>query len=357
MTRTPTARIGVLGTGYLGSTHAVCMAMLGHDVLATDVDHARLAALRSGQVPFHEPGLPELLRKALDSGRLTGDVAEVAAFADVHFLCTGTPQLPGSDGADLSQVLAAVDGLAPYLRRPCLVVGKSTVPVGTAAHLAQRLAERAPVRAAAELAWAPEFLREGHAIDDTLTPSRLVFGVGSPEAELRLREVFAPVIRSGAPVVTTDLATAELTKVAANAFLATKISFVNAMSEVCDGAGGDVVDLARPGARRADRRALPAARARLRRRLPAQGHPRLRAPGRPAGVRRGGLVPARRRRDQPAVPRACGLAGPGGGRGRTGGRQGGGAGRRPSSPRPTTSATLPRCTSPAGCTRPEHGWW
>ena len=239
-------RLSVIGTGYLGAAHAICMAVLGFEVLALDRDRERLDALAAGQVPFHEPGLPEMLCKALDSGRLrfTDDVREVAAFGDVHFVCTGTPQLPGSMGADLSQVEGAVRALAPYLERPCLVVGKSTVPVGTAERLTALLAELAPVGAAAELAWNPEFLREGHAIEDTLRPSRLVLGVASETARTWLERVYAPLLAAGVPCVVADLATAELVKVAANSFLATKISFVNAMAEVCEASGADVHRLA-----------------------------------------------------------------------------------------------------------------
>ena len=239
-------RLTVIGTGYLGATHAICMAVLGHDVLALDRDGERLAALAAGRVPFHEPGLPEMLRKALDSGRLrfTDDVAEVAAFGEVHFVCTGTPQLAGSMGADLSQVEGAVAALAPHLERPCLVVGKSTVPVGTAQRLAGLLAGLAPAGAAAELAWNPEFLREGHAIEDTLRPSRLVLGVASGTARAVLEAVFAPLLAAQVPCVVTDLATAELVKGAANSFLATKISFINAMAEVCEASGADVHQLA-----------------------------------------------------------------------------------------------------------------
>jgi len=239
-------RLTVLGTGYLGATHAICMAVLGHEVLALDHDHAKVEALASGTVPFHEPGLPEMLRKALDSGRLrfTTDMAEVAAFGDVHFVCTGTPQLPGSMGADLSQVEGVVRALAPYLFRPCLVVGKSTVPVGTAERLDTILQEAAPSGSEVELAWNPEFLREGHAIEDTLRPSRLVFGVRSERALRMLEDAFRPLLEAGVPVLATDLPTAELVKVAANAFLATKISFINAMAEVCESTGADVRDLA-----------------------------------------------------------------------------------------------------------------
>jgi len=238
-------RLTVLGTGYLGATHAVCMAELGFDVLGMDVDEAKVKALSAGEVPFFEPGLPELLRTSLDTGRLrfTTSYDEVAAFGDVHFLCVGTPQKKGEYAADLTYVDAVVDGLAPLLTRPCLVVGKSTVPAGTAERLAARLVELAPAGSGVGLAWNPEFLREGFAVADTLRPDRLVFGVTGGADEERLRAAYAPVIEAGTPVVVTDLATAELVKVAANAFLATKISFINAMAEVCEATHADVVTL------------------------------------------------------------------------------------------------------------------
>ena len=235
-------RLTVLGTGYLGATHAVCMAELGFDVLGLDVDAAKVASLSAGELPFFEPELPELLRKSLASGRLrfTTSYAEVAEFGDVHFVCVGTPQKAGEFAADLTFVNAAFSALAPLLTRPCLVVGKSTVPAGTAADLARLVADTAPVGSAAQLAWNPEFLREGYAVQDTLRPDRLVFGVASDDAEAQLRAVYAPLIADGVPVVVTDFATAELVKVAANAFLATKISFINAMAEVCEATGADV---------------------------------------------------------------------------------------------------------------------
>lgn len=238
-------RLTVIGTGYLGATHAICMAVLGYEVLAYDTDHPKVEAFASGRVPFHEPGLPEMLRKALDSGRLrfTTDVAEAGAFGDVHFLCTGTPQVAGSMAADLSQVEGAVRALAPHLSRRCLVVGKSTVPVGTAERLAALVRDEAPAGSEVELAWNPEFLREGHAIEDTLQPSRLVFGVTSAWARETLEATFRPLLDAGVPCVVTDLATAELVKVAANSFLATKISFINAMAEVCEASGADVRQL------------------------------------------------------------------------------------------------------------------
>jgi UDPglucose 6-dehydrogenase len=239
-------RLTVLGTGYLGATHAVCMAELGYDVLGMDVDERKIAALANGEVPFFEPGLEPLLRKNLEAGRLrfTTSYADVAAFGDVHFLCVGTPQQQGSYAADLTYVDSVVGGLAPHLDRPCLVVGKSTVPVGTAQRLAERLATEAPAGQDVELAWNPEFLREGFAIEDTLRPDRLVFGVrDGGGAEATLRAVFRPLIGAGTPVVVADYATAELVKVSANAFLATKISFINAMAEVCETVHADVKKL------------------------------------------------------------------------------------------------------------------
>jgi UDPglucose 6-dehydrogenase len=240
-------RITVLGTGYLGATHAMCMAELGFEVLGLDTDETQVKALAGGSLPFHEPDLEELLHRGLRSGRLrfTTSYAEVAEFGDVHFVCVGTPQRPGSSAADLSHLWSCVDALAPRLTRPCLVVGKSTVPVGTAEALAERLTRLAPVGAAAEAAWNPEFLREGHAVADTMRPDRIVAGVMSPRAEAVLREVYAGPLADGVPFLVMDLPTAQLVKVAANAFLATKISFINAMAEVCEAAGADVVPLAR----------------------------------------------------------------------------------------------------------------
>ncbi len=240
-----TLRLSVLGTGYLGATHAACMAELGFDVVGMDVDEAKIAALTDGRVPFYEPDLEPLLRKNLESGRLrfTTSYAE-AATADVHFLCVGTPQRKGEYAADMRYVDGVVDGLAPHLDRPTLVVGKSTVPVGTASRLQRRIADLAPAGEAAELAWNPEFLREGFAVEDTIRPDRLVVGTGSEQAEKLLREVYAHAIADGVPFLVTDFATAELVKVSANAFLATKISFINAMAELCEATGADVTQLA-----------------------------------------------------------------------------------------------------------------
>ncbi len=236
-------RLTVLGSGYLGITHAAAMASLGFGVLGVDTDPGRVDGLNRGELPIYEPGLGELLRSGLAAGRLrfTTSYPEAAAFGDLHFICTGTPQQRGSDAADLSQVNSCVAELAPLLDRPCLVVGKSTVPVGTARRLA---AELAAVRPGAELAWNPEFLREGNAVADTLAPDRIVAGVTSAGAEALLRQVYAKPLADGTPFIVTDLETAELAKAAANAFLATKISFINAMAEICEATGGDVRALA-----------------------------------------------------------------------------------------------------------------
>jgi UDPglucose 6-dehydrogenase len=236
-------RLTVLGSGYLGITHAASMASLGFDVLGVDTDRGKVDRLNAGHLPIYEPGLGELLRAGLDAGRIrfTASYAEAAAFGDVHFICTGTPQRPDSGHADLSQVHACVAALGPLLERPCLVAGKSTVPVGTARRLAAELADHYP---GAELAWNPEFLREGTAVADTLSPDRIVAGVTSRRADELLRQVYARPIAGGASFFATDLETAELAKTAANAFLATKISFINAMAEICEAAGGDVRALA-----------------------------------------------------------------------------------------------------------------
>ncbi|GCD45357.1 UDP-glucose dehydrogenase family protein [Streptomyces paromomycinus] len=244
-------KITVIGTGYLGATHAAAMAELGFEVLGLDIDPAKIAMLERGETPMYEPGLEELLRAHVAgfegaSGRLrfTTSWEELADFGDVHFVCVNTPQKHGEYACDMSYVESAVESLAPLLRRPALVVGKSTVPVGSAARLAKRLVQLAPAGEDVELAWNPEFLREGFAVQDTLHPDRIVIGVDGGRAEELLREVYAKPVAEGSPFVVADFPTAELVKTSANSFLATKISFINAMAEVCEAAGGDVVKLA-----------------------------------------------------------------------------------------------------------------
>jgi UDPglucose 6-dehydrogenase len=234
------ATICVIGTGYLGATHAAALAELGHDVIGIDSDAEKARALNTGEPPFYEPQLPDMLKRHITAGRLrfTTDYAESAA-AEVHFLCVGTPKSPSADTADLAQVNTALDSLIPHLRPGSLIVGKSTVPVGTAERLRSRLAE-----SGASLVWNPEFLREGYAVADTLRPDRIVVGAAEPADAERLAALYAPQIWAGTPLLVTDFATAELVKVAANAFLATKISFINAMADLCEATGADVEALA-----------------------------------------------------------------------------------------------------------------
>ena len=243
----PAPRVTVIGTGYLGATHAVCMAIMGFDVLGVDVDQRKIDMLSAGKVPFFEPGLPEKLEEALASGRLrfSTDFDEAASFGDVHFVCVGTPQAPNSSAADLRYVEAAFTALATRIDRKALLVGKSTVPIGTAARITSMVQSLSPLGTELELAWNPEFLREGFAVQDTLFPDRLVFGVSSEWAEEQLRRVFKPILDLDTPVIVADLATSELVKVAANSFLATKISFINAMAEICEATGADVNQLAK----------------------------------------------------------------------------------------------------------------
>ncbi|HEY6935091.1 MAG TPA: UDP-glucose/GDP-mannose dehydrogenase family protein [Marmoricola sp.] len=240
--------VSVLGTGYLGATHAACLADWGHEVVGVDSDEEKVRCLAGGTAPFHEPGLDALLREGVDSGRLRFSTRlSDAAAADVHFLCVGTPQLPGSDAADLTALWSLVRSLAPLLETPCTVVGKSTVPVGTAARLRDWLQRQAPAGAGVELAWNPEFLREGHAVEDTLRPDRLVLGLPdgptAGQVSAVLGELFGALVAAGVPVVHTDLATAELAKASANVMLAARISLVNLLAEVCERGSADIADL------------------------------------------------------------------------------------------------------------------
>ncbi|MDK4280508.1 UDP-glucose dehydrogenase family protein [Corynebacterium accolens] len=241
-------RMTVIGTGYLGATHAACMAELGHEVLGVDVDEDKIAVLQSGKVPFFEPGLPEVLERNIDAGRLgfSTDYDEAAQFANVHFLGVGTPQRRGSYAADMTYVKAVITDLVPKLRGEHVIFGKSTVPVGTAAELQELADSLAPEGTRVEIAWNPEFLREGYAVHDTITPDRIVIGTRESEsrAEELAREIYAQPLAQDTPFIVADLQTAELVKVSANAFLATKISFINAVSEICEIAGADVVALA-----------------------------------------------------------------------------------------------------------------
>jgi UDPglucose 6-dehydrogenase len=239
-------RISVIGCGYLGAVHAACLATLGHEVVGLDIDARKIAALQEAKAPFFEPGLNDLLEQTLRSGSLSF-TTDPTAIADctVHFVCVGTPQKHGENAADLTYVEGAVEALLPYLKPDDVVAGKSTVPVGTAERIAAQIAE---VQPGAVVVWNPEFLREGHAIEDTLRPDRLVYGLPpdgpGDHARVVLDEVYAALLAERTPLVVTDLGTAQLVKVAANSFLATKISFINAMAEFCEATGSDVVAIA-----------------------------------------------------------------------------------------------------------------
>jgi len=238
-----TLKISVIGTGYLGATHAACMSSLGFEVIGIDIDAAKIASLSSGTIPFYEPGLQELLQSELKTGRLSFSTDfNAIKDCDVHFICVGTPQVKDGLAADLTYVFDSLAAIAPVIKDGSLVVGKSTVPVGTAAKMRELLLKINPDT---DLAWNPEFLREGFAVEDTLNPTRLVVGVTNSRAEEVLREVYAKNLAAQTPWVSADLPTSELVKVSANAFLATKISFINAMAEICEAAGGDVTVLAK----------------------------------------------------------------------------------------------------------------
>ena len=238
-----TLKISVIGTGYLGVTHAACVASMGFQVVGIDIDPEKIALLAQGKLPFYEPELEELLQSELASGRLTfsADISQISQ-ADVHFLCVGTPQQKDGLAADLTYVNSALAAIAPVVKDGSLVVGKSTVPVGTAVRLRNELLSVNPL---VDLAWNPEFLREGFAVEDTLHPNRLVVGVTNDRAEAILKVVYSKNLEAGVPWIRADLPTSELVKVAANSFLATKISFINAMAEICEAAGGDVTVLAK----------------------------------------------------------------------------------------------------------------
>ena len=238
--------ISVLGTGYLGTLQSACLAELGHQVIGFDVNAERVAILNSGTAPIHEPALDEMLAKHVASGQLrfTTNIEDVKD-ADIHVICVGTPQKPDSDAADLKQLWSVADLLAEHIKPGALVMGRSTVPVGTARELAARLSNKSNQHVM--LTWNPEFLREGFGVQDTLRPDRLVFGVegeNAAEAEAILRELYSQAIDAGVPVVVADWQTAELVKTSANAFLATKISFINAIAEICEVTGADVTKVA-----------------------------------------------------------------------------------------------------------------
>ena len=237
-------KICVVGLGYLGSTHAVSMANLGHDVIGIDLDSAKVNLLNAGRVSFYEPGLESSLQESLSRGLVRFQTSfKMAEAPDVVFVCVGTPESASHKSADTSHVFSAGESLTNVISRDTVVVGKSTVPVGTAALLRERMSAVAglPVH----LAWNPEFLREGTALEDSLNPDRIVIGSWDDYSSQKLKEVYKPILDRGTPLVEVDVPTAELVKVAANAFLATKVSFINAMAEVAEVSGADAVELAK----------------------------------------------------------------------------------------------------------------
>jgi UDPglucose 6-dehydrogenase len=239
-------RVSVVGTGHVGLTTAACLAHVGHEVLGVDDDAEKAAAIARGHVPFHEPGLTELVREGLDAGRLltSNDPREAARHGEVVFVCVGTPTRESGE-ANLDQVERVARMVADTLDGYTVVAEKSTVPVATGQWIRRTIEQAAPPGAQFDVASNPEFLREGRAVQDTLQPDRVVVGSDSRRAIDRLRDVYRPIVdAAGCPFVVTDLATAELIKHASNAFLATKISFINSVADICERTGADVETVA-----------------------------------------------------------------------------------------------------------------
>ena len=238
-------KVTVIGLGYLGATHAVAMAKLGHEVLGIEPDERKLSALASGFLPFHEPGLDKALQEVIAHGSIqfANQHDHRTTEANLHFICVGTPQKVGSEAADTTYVFSAAKKLAKWISETAVVAGKSTVPVGTAQALQEEMSKVAGFEV--NLAWNPEFLREGTALEDSLSPDRIVIGTWNEHSAQVLREVYKAITDNGTPFLELDVPTAELVKVSANAFLATKISFINAMAEIAEVSGADAVALAK----------------------------------------------------------------------------------------------------------------
>lgn len=241
-------KISVIGCGRLGAPYAAGMAEMGHQVLGLDTDPATIRALCAGRAPFDEPGLHEVIACHTRTGRLrfTDSYEEMVNFADLHFLCVGTPQQADGLAIDLGDLEQATTEVARRLRRPSVLVIKSSVPVGTTARLAELARSLVPPELDVRLACSPDFLRESTSLADIRRPSRIILGVepGDDPTEKLLRDAWKPQLDAGTPMVVTDLATAELAKTAANALLATKVSFTNAMAALCEAGGGNVTTLA-----------------------------------------------------------------------------------------------------------------
>ena len=239
-------KIAMIGTGYVGLVSGVCFSDFGHEVVCVDKDAGKIDLLNAGEVPIYEPGLEDLMARNVGAGRLsfTTDLADAMAGAEAVFIAVGTPTRRGDGHADLTYVYAAAEELAGHIRDYTVVVTKSTVPVGTNREVARRIAG-ANGQADFDVASNPEFLREGAAIEDFMRPDRVVVGVESDRAAAVMAEIYRPLFLRDFPILTTDLESAELIKYAANAFLATKISFINEMAALCERVGGDVKEVAR----------------------------------------------------------------------------------------------------------------
>lgn len=237
-------KLTIIGLGYLGATTAVAFAKLGHQVIGIDPDAAKIELLSQGKLPFYEPGLEEALREVKAAGKISfaTEHSPSSSSADIHMLCVGTPQGADGSSADTKFLYSALNSLLPFLDEDAVIVGKSTVPVGTAAQIRSYLESK--LNFSPHIAWNPEFLREGTALKDTLEPDRIVIGTDDPWSEKLLRLLYQQITDGGVPLISCDIPTAELVKVAANSFLATKISFINAIAEIAEVAGADTVKLA-----------------------------------------------------------------------------------------------------------------
>lgn len=240
-------KISIIGSGYVGLVSGACFSEFGNTVICVDKDVSKIEALKKGKIPIYEPGLDQMVRENTDAKRLTftTDISEAVAGADAVFIAVGTPTSRRGDGyADLSYVYGAAKEIAPHIKKYTVIVDKSTVPVGTAEQV-KRIIKEENSEADFDVASNPEFLREGAALDDFMRPDRVVIGVESDRAAEVLRNLYKPLYLIETPIVVTDVKTAELTKYASNAFLATKISFINEIANLCEAIGGNVVDLAK----------------------------------------------------------------------------------------------------------------
>jgi UDPglucose 6-dehydrogenase len=239
-------RIAMIGSGYVGLVSGACLSEFGHDVICVDKDADKIKTLRQGAIPIFEPGLEEVVAANVRAGRLTfgDDLGQAVAGADAVFIAVGTPSRRGDGHADLSYVFAAAEEIAASLTGYAVIVTKSTVPVGTSRKVEEIIRKKRP-EAKFDVASNPEFLREGSAIEDFRHPDRVVVGCDTDKARNVMREVYRPLFLNETPILFSSRETSELIKYAANAFLATKITFINEMADICEKVGGDVQEVAR----------------------------------------------------------------------------------------------------------------